>query len=277
MKYLISLALLIFSVSASASVNTSALSASLTSDFSTDKIALSYFGYISSQASDVKEGEASIYSYNLIALGYRLDSRFTAALRPTFTYDSKGLRYGAMMPAQTRWGDSSIDLVDRKPFDFESVRSKAVYRFLLHTDPAWIKENTVGGLGASYEFTKQLSPHFSFGYFPKAFVLVQSKTSYESKPTQLAQLEQWLRLNKYFGDKVSISQGLGLKNMFYNAQTSEQEKRTDFSTLETLVNLDIGDHGTVSLGITQEHPFAKSLQLYKDSESAYVLTTCFWL
>ncbi|XGC79507.1 hypothetical protein ACES2L_09225 [Bdellovibrio bacteriovorus] len=277
MKHLITVALLIFSVSVSASVNTSALSTSLTNDFSSDKIALSYFGYISSQVSDVKQGDASFYSYNLVALGYRHDSRFTAALRPTFTYDSKGLRYGTMMPARTRWGDSSIDLVDRKPFEFESVKAKSVYRLILPTDPLWVKANTTGGLGASFEFTRNLGPGFSFGYFPKGFILVQSKSIYESKPTQAGQLEQWVRLNKYFGDKASISQGLGLKNMFYNAQTPAQEKRSDFTTLETLVNFDIGNHGTMSFGVTQEHPFAASLQLYKDSETAYVLTTCFWL
>lgn len=245
--------------------------------------AVSYFGYFSTEAQDVNVGNPSFYAYNLIAINYKIDSRFTASARPTFTYDSAGTRYGVDMPARTKMADSHFALIDKNPFSLPySIRTKAVYKLYVPTDPEWQQAGTYGGLGAEVEISKDFSNGFALGYYPKAILLAQKQNSfiYEDsgrsilKPTQNSRLEQWLRVSKYFGDKINISQGIGLKDEFYNSSTKNQQQHAQYQLLETTLNVEVSDNMDVSLGVGQSSLIpVQAFQLYKAEETSYVFMT----
>lgn len=245
--------------------------------------AISYFGYFSTEAQDVNAGNPSFYAYNLIAINYKLDTRFTVSARPTFTYDSAGTRYGVDMPARTKMADSHFALIDKNPFSLPfSIRTKAVYKLYVPTDPEWQQAGTYGGLGAELEMSKDFSNGFSLGYYPKVILLAQKQNSfiYEDsgrstlKPTQNSRLEQWLRVSKYFGDKVNVTQGIGLKDEFYNSSTANQDQHSQYQLLETTLNVEVSDNMDVSLGVGQSTPIpVHSFQLYRDVETSYVFMT----
>ena len=245
--------------------------------------AISYFGYFSTEAQDVKIGNASFYAYNLIAINYKLNPRFTVTARPTFTYDSAGTRYGYDMPARTKMADSHFALIDKTPFELPySIRTKAVYKLYVPTDPEWQQAGTYGALGAELEMSKDFSNGFAFGYYPKVIALAQKQSSFiyeengrsTKKPTQNSRIEQWLRVSKYFGDKINISQGLGLKDEFFNSSTENQDQHSQYQMIETTVNVEVSNNMDVSFGVGQSSKIpVQSYQLYKDTETSYFAMT----
>lgn len=245
--------------------------------------AVSYFGYFSTEAQDARIGNASIYAYNLIAINYKINPRFTVSARPTFTHDSAGTRYGYDMPARTKMADSHFALIDKAPFELPySIRTKAVYKLYVPTDPEWQQAGTYGALGAELEISKDLSNGFAFGYYPKLIAWAQKQNSFTyeengrstKKPTQNSRIEQWLRVSKYFGDKINISQGLGLKDEFFNSSTANQDQHSQYQMLDTTVNVEVSNNMDVSFGIGQSSKIpVQSFQLYKDTETSYFAMT----
>lgn len=244
---------------------------------------VSYFGYVSAEVKDVQSKNPGLYSYHLLAFNYNHSPRYTWSLRPTFTYESEGTRWGDKLPARLRMADSNITLIDQKPLSLpDTWGSKLNYKLFLPTDPEWQKAGTVAGFGINFEIYKDLPNAFSIGYYPKGFVLLNIQerylTDYDGydviKPTQLAQIEQWIRLTKYFGDRLSLSQGVGYKTYVFNASTNQQRAQTNHALLESTINLSVNNNVDISVGIAQEHiSHERSWQPYHDEESTYIFMT----
>jgi hypothetical protein len=243
---------------------------------------VSYFGYYSSEVADMNQGGASIYLYNLIALNYKLNQRFTVSVRPTFTHDTAGVRYGYDMDAKTEMADSHIAVIDKNPITLPfDIKTKAVYKLFVPTQPDQVKANTIGGLGLDFEVARDLSNGFSVGYYPRGFILAQQQNTFlgkegsndKLKPTQSGRLEQWLRVTKYFGDKINLSQGVGVKDEYYNASTTDQQRHASFRLLETTLNFEVNNNFDFSVGVGQTNPSSRSLQVYNNSETAYLVMT----
>ncbi|HEX7676083.1 MAG TPA: hypothetical protein VF412_18045 [Bdellovibrio sp.] len=278
MKNLLLLTLLLLPFAARA-----AEAPSMSTPMGLSNTAISYFGYYSSEIQDVNAGNPSFYAYNLIAINYKLSSRFTVSARPTFTYDSAGIRYGEDMPARTKMADSHFALIDKAPFSLPfDLKTKAIYKIYVPTDPEWQQAGTYGGVGAELEMSKDFANGFSVGYYPKAFVLAQKQSTFVYQdsgmslalPTQISRIEQWFRVSKYFGDKFNISQGIGLKDEYFNGTTVNQDAHSQYQLLETTLNFEVNDNIDLSFGIGQTSPIPlHSFSLYRDVETAYLVMT----
>lgn len=242
----------------------------MVTDSTTHQFGMSYFGYASSQFSDNSTGAASIYTFHLVSLNYRLTPQTSVGLSPAFIYESQGQRYGSQMPAETRMSDLSVDMIHRNPIflPFE-IKSKAVYRFIFPTDPIARKVDTHFGLGAKFEFSRDLSSALSLGYIPKV--------TYFISPTKLGELEQWLSLTYFFGDRISISQGVGMKDVLYNTSSANRDQHVQSQLIQTLLNVNVGEHMTVSMGLGQERSASTAWSLYREEESAYLLMASVWM
>ncbi|MGZ3773945.1 MAG: hypothetical protein ACXVCY_13595 [Pseudobdellovibrionaceae bacterium] len=248
----------------------------------------SYFGYFATQASDLSDGDASIYTYNLFSLNYRLNSRFSTGLKGAFVTESAGTRFGERnSPANTKMADSSISLTDKKPLNSSFwSSSKIVYKLILPTDTDSQKAKTYGALGMDLEFAHDFLQSYAIGYYGKGYVTAQSKAVYVDTdllngkivPTQIGRLEQWLRFIKYFGDKVKIIQGVGLKNSFYNSKTEDQKKNMSYSLLETTITFSVNDNMDLSIGVSQESEQSfGSLQVFNNVETSYLIMASVWM
>ncbi|WP_413580665.1 hypothetical protein [Bdellovibrio sp. HCB288] len=280
MRKLLTLALLLSPYTASANADAPSISAWVPTG--NGQISASYFGYYSSEVNDFNTGNGSVYMYNLIALNYKINPRFTASLRPTFTYDTEGVRYGYEMPAKTELADSHIALIDKNPFSLPyDIKTKGIYKLFAPTAPDQIEAETYGGVGLDFEASRDLPQAFAVSYYTRGWVLAQKNSTYTSnegktpklKATQNGQIEHWLRLTKYFGDRLNISQGVGIKDEFYNATDEEHQRHEAFQLLETNLNYSVNDNIDLSFGVAQSNPSFKSFEIYNNDNTSYVIMT----
>ncbi|WP_413577667.1 hypothetical protein ACLVWU_04505 [Bdellovibrio sp. HCB290] len=280
MRKLLTLALLLIPYAASANADAPAISAWVPTGSS--KISASYFGYYSSEVNDFNTGNGSVYMYNLLALNYKLDQRFTVSVRPTFTYDSEGVRYGYEMPSKTEMADSHIALIDKTPLSLPyDIKTKAIYKLFVPTAPDQIEAGTYGGVGMDFEAARDLPMGFSVGYYGRGWALAQKNSTYISnegktprmKATQSGQIEHWLRATKYFGDRLNVSQGVGVKDEFYNGSDDENQRHEAFQSLETNLNFSVNDNIDLSLGVAQSTPASQPFKIYDNEYTSYVIMT----
>lgn len=240
-----------------------------------------YFGYYSTEISDYHQGDPSVYMYHLFLLNYKISDRFRLSLRPSLTYNSGGISYGEKIRANSRASESQLIFIDNNPLQgLAGLRSKLSYKLYLPTDSKWAKIGTQTALGVAFEIEKRVTSQLKLGFETKYVYYFQAKDSYllnnedpfSLTPTLGQQFENYLKAEYYLIEPLSISQAVGLKDMYYKTSTDIQGSKAHWIVLETMLNFAINDSSEVSLGLsqnadTESQPFA----LYYGYESAYVL------
>lgn len=243
----------------------------------------SYFGYYSSEIPDFETKNSGLYTLHLLSISRQLNPRYKLSLRPSFTIETAGVRYGEQAPAKTALSETAIALVDKSPFpSLIAIASRVTYKIILPTDPAWVQAKTYGALGANLSFEKFFPSGLSIGYSPKLQMNFQRYQEYLKKtgstttatPTQKGFVEQWLKASQVIASKVSISQGIGLKNYQYYPSSRGLPQNRKSNLLETSLNIELSDTADLSLGIGQENQTEKnSFKAYRSAESSYVIMT----
>jgi hypothetical protein len=239
-------------------------------ELQTTKSSIDYFGYFSSTVPDIKTGNPSVFSYHLFAFNFWQNSKFTFSLRPSFTIETQGQKYGTNANQESSFSDTQIAFIHKDPFGTEGeISSKLAYKIYLPTDPDWKATGISGALGVECEISKEFSNGVGIAYLPRGYYLLRTADNAQDLTQKKGHFEHWITTSMFLNKSNWLTQGFGFREVF-------AKKNFQLGLLETTITFEVNAAIHLSLGISQEHDQSKlNYEIYENSETSYFLMTSF--